>query len=324
MPAIRWMSTHGHSIDRHLAQVGLTGAAYSDPFRPIPLHSVARLLKNLSDIAGPDIPCQILDEAPLTEVAMLGKVALGTRTPIEAFGRISAAIPMFCSHEHVALHSEPGMVVLKHAYTTRFDAETAHLMLAYAAAMAARLCQMTGKADPGVARVTLPPHPVAGVRHLQGRVGREVVAAKVHAITLDIEDSVAHAAFPYQARDRMASGALAVPPPLRGDGTFAGSVRVYLTAMIEDELPSIETAAAAAAMSLRTFQRRLAEEGTSYKELQRTVREEVALAQLGKSELPIAMIAAGLGYSRQSCIARSIKRWTGVTPTQLRKQLGQT
>lgn len=323
MPAIRWMSAHGHDTDRLLATAGLNGAAYCDPLRPIPLILVGRLLKTLAEIAGPDTPCQILEEAPLTELAMLGKVAVGSRTPLEAFGRISAALPIFCSHEQIAVRSEQGMIVVNHSYTTRLEAEAEHLMLVYAAAMVQRLCQMTGIAGASVARVTLPPHPVVGVGHLQGRIGREVVAVPNHSITLHVEGSLAHSAFPQKARDRLAAGGGKIPAPLRGDGTFSGSVRVYLIAMIEDDLPAIEVSATAANMSVRTFQRRLAEEGTSYKQLQRMVREEVALAQLANFQTPISMISAGLGYSRQSCIARSIRRWTGVSPTQLRRRFGE-
>jgi AraC-like DNA-binding protein len=84
--------------------------------------------------------------------------------------------------------------------------------------------------------------------------------------------------------------------------------------------PAIETVAAALAMSPRTLQRRLAEEGTSYQELVSEVREDLARQHLTESRLSISEIAFLLGFSDVSSFHRAFKRWTHETPRAYRRR----
>lgn len=69
----------------------------------------------------------------------------------------------------------------------------------------------------------------------------------------------------------------------------------------------------------RTLQRRLAEEGTSFEELKDEVRREVAEHYLSSSALPLSHITALLGYSEQSALTRSCRRWFRRAPLALRR-----
>lgn len=71
-------------------------------------------------------------------------------------------------------------------------------------------------------------------------------------------------------------------------------------------------------MSLRSMQRRLLEEGTSYESLLQSVRKEAALQLLQKEALSIADIAQQLGFSSASNFGRAFKRWTGRSPASFR------
>ena len=77
-------------------------------------------------------------------------------------------------------------------------------------------------------------------------------------------------------------------------------------------------------MSARTLSRRLAEEGTSFREIQDEVRHHMALALLGDPNVSIAEVAFFLGYAEPAPFHRSFKRWTGQTPKAYRRAMTST
>jgi len=74
-------------------------------------------------------------------------------------------------------------------------------------------------------------------------------------------------------------------------------------------------------LSARTLSRRLAEEGTSFREIQDEVRHQLAVALLSDPSKSIGEVAFFLGYSEPAPFHRSFKRWTGMTPQQHRRKV---
>lgn len=73
-------------------------------------------------------------------------------------------------------------------------------------------------------------------------------------------------------------------------------------------------------VSARTLIRHLREEGMTYQQLLDTVREELACWLLLRTALPVEAIAAQLGYEDTSNFSRTFRRWTGVTPSDFRRE----
>jgi len=71
-------------------------------------------------------------------------------------------------------------------------------------------------------------------------------------------------------------------------------------------------------LGARTLGRRLAAEGTSFKQR----REEACCAiacQLPKStQMPVSQIADHIGYANPSALTRAFRRWTGLGPAKWR------
>jgi len=84
---------------------------------------------------------------------------------------------------------------------------------------------------------------------------------------------------------------------------------------------SIEDIAGAMHFSTRTLQQKLQDQGTSYQALLDSVRFNMANQYLRNTYYRLTDIAALLGYSNQSAFSRSYQRWSGVTPSAMRKQL---
>ncbi len=73
-------------------------------------------------------------------------------------------------------------------------------------------------------------------------------------------------------------------------------------------------------LSTRTLQRRLAQAGLAFQALLDGTRHELARHYLEGSELPIARIAALLGYQEVPAFHHAFKQWQGVGPGQYRAQ----
>jgi AraC-like DNA-binding protein len=100
--------------------------------------------------------------------------------------------------------------------------------------------------------------------------------------------------------------------------------RATLQRLIRDSLagpsggPDLAKIARGLAMSARTLQRRLADEGTSFQDLVDDARRELAIAEVRGSDRAIGDIAVSLGYADVRPFLRAFKRWTGKTPSQYR------
>lgn len=83
-----------------------------------------------------------------------------------------------------------------------------------------------------------------------------------------------------------------------------------------------ERIASMLSISGRHLNRRLAEEGASFKLLRDATLRRVAVERLrGASSL--ADIAGDLGFSDESAFAKAFRRWTGLTPAQFRRRSAQ-
>jgi AraC-like DNA-binding protein len=97
----------------------------------------------------------------------------------------------------------------------------------------------------------------------------------------------------------------------------SGQVRDLLVARIADAPPA-ERAAAELGLSARTLQRRLADEGTSYRALLDEVREQLAEELLSTGGLTVGEVARRLGYVEVSSFSQAFRRWKGVSPRAFR------
>ena len=89
-----------------------------------------------------------------------------------------------------------------------------------------------------------------------------------------------------------------------------------------ETLPSGETSVDAAArrlgVSVRTLQRTLKQEGTSYKEIVRQTRERLARHYVTKTSLAYGEISFLIGFEEPSSFFRAFREWTGETPESFR------
>jgi len=104
------------------------------------------------------------------------------------------------------------------------------------------------------------------------------------------------------------------------EATVTRRVRRALAEHLESGAVDLASVARQLGLSARSLQRRLAEEGTSFREILENLRRELASEHLEQHATPIAAVAYLTGFSEVSAFTRAVHRWFGRTPARLRHE----
>jgi AraC-like DNA-binding protein len=107
----------------------------------------------------------------------------------------------------------------------------------------------------------------------------------------------------------------------------ARRVRTGTAAAVREQLIRLDArrrgiadVARALAMSERTLRRRLAEEGTSFRQLSDEIAQTLAEQMLATGALSVEDVAIRLGYAEASSFIAAFRRWTGMTPARFARE----
>ncbi|MEA2094390.1 MAG: helix-turn-helix transcriptional regulator, partial [Pseudomonadota bacterium] len=95
-------------------------------------------------------------------------------------------------------------------------------------------------------------------------------------------------------------------------------VRSKIIEQLHDGAPKQEDIAGTLHVSLRSLQRKLKDEHTSYKTLLENTRQQLAMQYLRDSQRSIGEITYLLGFAEPSNFTRAFRRWTGQSPGEFR------
>jgi AraC-like DNA-binding protein len=100
--------------------------------------------------------------------------------------------------------------------------------------------------------------------------------------------------------------------------SIVAKTREYLEQNIA-QLVTIQDLAQALHTSIRTLNRRFAEEGTHFQAVKDGLRRDIAVHRLTNSNTGVAALAFDLGFSDATGFCRAFKHWTGSSPSDYRK-----
>jgi AraC-like DNA-binding protein len=106
----------------------------------------------------------------------------------------------------------------------------------------------------------------------------------------------------------------------RPDRDLVGEVREALASWSAVDKPSAPAVASALGVQPRTLNRLLGKTGTSFNRVLENTRYEAAQRMLRDPAAPVVSIAWSLGYADASAFSRAFRRWSGMTPTEWRKE----
>jgi AraC-like DNA-binding protein len=105
---------------------------------------------------------------------------------------------------------------------------------------------------------------------------------------------------------------------LGDDGQIVRRLRALLVKP-DGGFRTLSEVAAILHLSSRTLKRRLARDGTDFSTLLDEQRRDRAIVLLRSTDLSMAAVAAGAGYSDVANFTRAFRRWTGATPAAHRR-----
>ena len=172
--------------------------------------------------------------------------------------------------------------------------------------------QPTSVIVPELPRDPLPFEDYLGIRLTRGEVIRVTFdAADAHRPFLSANRAMWNI-FEPELRKRLSD--------LEGDATFADRTHAVLMEALPSGQVGMDNVARRLGVSSRTLQRRLRDEGTTFKEVVDDTRESLALHYLRSTRLTATEIAFLLGFDEATSFFRAFQRWTGTTPETLRQQ----
>lgn len=107
---------------------------------------------------------------------------------------------------------------------------------------------------------------------------------------------------------------------LANQSSLTHQVLTYLSTRLRDGAPQAAEVGLKLGMSERTFYRRLAEEGMSYRDVLQDAQCALARELLSDSECSLAEVAFLTGFAEQSTFSRAFKRWVGESPARFRQK----
>lgn len=105
--------------------------------------------------------------------------------------------------------------------------------------------------------------------------------------------------------------------------TLAQRLRPMIRGALSYRDCSADRIAAMMSMHRRTLNRRLKDDGTSFRAIVESVRHEVACQLLANTRLPLHEIATALDYADPSVFTRAFRRWSGQSPSEWRESRGR-
>lgn len=313
----------GLDTDRILAAAGLERAVIEDSDARIPIEQMQALWRKAYELSrDPDLALHAIEVLPFGAYRVIDFLA-GTAPTVggaiakvaDYFPLINSAIrlPYVIDHEQVAITldapSRPSLVTGPYAE--------------YAlAAVFLRTRMATNQRYPLVRVRFTHPQPADACEHRRlfecpVSFGQDACQLLMTRTVWDTprtgNDPALFAVLDAHARmllDRL-------PPP-------APDIVARVRSTIEQELrggnPRLESIARQLAMSPRTLQRRLADEGVLFNDLLDDRRLKAAKTYLAQRDVAGAEVAYLLGFAEQSSFNHAFKRWTGRTPTEYRRQ----
>lgn len=300
---------------------GITDAQLADPDVVLPARSLYRMWEEAVRAWGrPGLGLRTAQQVPFGAYEVLDYLVLSSGTVGEGLAHFAEYFAIATRTARYEIRSRDEGVAFEMLWQVPPEGVMFHLRDYSLAAIAGRVAFAGG---PRPVRVELAGPPLADAGEYARGFGTEVTLRARHN-ALVFNRAGWNAPLPRHDADlnrtlrRHARMLLDRHPPPEAQAATA-QVRAALLQESKVGTVTIEQVAHRLAASPRTLQRRLREEGTTFDEVSRTVREGLAREYLGDRGLSIGEVAYLLGFSEPSAFTRAFRRWTGQSPRAYRE-----
>jgi AraC-like DNA-binding protein len=316
---VRFLSAVGAPVERTWERAGLPPAALAEPERLVPLRSIARFVDESAATQGiEDLGLRAGATHGLETMGTFGGAIRGATTIGDTARTASAAVSSFnSSASHwVTLDGDRARLCRR---LVEADASSVHVDLVAIAIMVNLLRRAAGP-DWTPSRIeiqcrapfTLRERGILGDADV--RVGGPVTSVEFPRKLLGHRLDPPPAPVAAPSISRLTEWQRSAPPK-----DFRRSVELLLTSLLKVDRADVRVAADAAGLTVRSFQRRLAECGLTWSGLVDDVRHRKALEMLDDPEVKMIDVAFALAYSDPAHFTRAFRRWCSIGPLEYRR-----
>lgn len=320
-PLLTLIERRGGDVGALLRRFDLPATAASDEEIRVPLEGLRAILDAAAVAAGdPDLGIHLGQQLPRGAYGVLEYSCRSAPTVRDALARITRYIGLLNELVTISAREERGAAVIEQQITGEPQCLGRHGNEFFVVMILHRARQLGGApcvperawfahAAPADTRALVA---AVGTDRIRWNAGKNGVALPASVLDLPIStaDPTLLALMDRQAKQALAGRAA----PTR----FLGDVKARIAAGLDAAPPEIGALAAQLRMSRRTLQRRLADEGVSFRQLVDDVRRDRALELVADAGRPLGEVAFQLGYAELSPFLRAFRRWTGTTPASWR------
>lgn len=318
-------STYGMAYDEICAATGLHGAELACSERKVEWEKAALLWELLADLSSDEqIGLQLGRDVNVAMLGMVGFLMQSSRT-------LEEAIEAYCEYGFMVCP----MLTLEYEQTSREAILTTHqnemwkasyprsarIAMDHSFSSCLQLCYALSGKHVYPLRVELS-FPKAALSVYRERLQCELrFGAEANRMVFRAADVKLPILSRDQSLNAMFREILGQKKSLLVQGSTRAMLKHLLLMQFRGQLVSAEEAADALGMNVRTLQRKLAEEGTSFRAISAEVRKELALQLIRRSDNNINEVAEILGYADSTSFRRAFKGWTKSTPKAAKREL---
>jgi AraC-like DNA-binding protein len=307
----------GFSSERIVERTGLPQWQFLESQSLIPGHHLYRLMAHAARAVGEEsFGLLVHDYAPVSTLGSLGEVTAQALTVYDAINRLNRAYNRFGSTGRFFVVEGDGGLWWRRQRLLAADVGLRQMELC-------SLGYMIGLVRMGTGSAWRPRKVSVEIDSLPGP-GRSEALADTEVRR---QRGVSGILIPRSALSRPMPSQASSAPVENGQNLaeapsyeFVGSVRQSLRSFVRLGHPRIEDISEVGEVSVRTLQRRLREEGLTFKKVVDQARYQVATDLMSQPDVKLVEVAHELGYSDQAHFNRAFRRWAGVSPGDYRLQ----
>jgi AraC-like DNA-binding protein len=311
-----------HSADRLLQAVGLDRDALTDPELRVPYADVMLLLEHAARMTkDADFGLHIGEQTPESEYGLIGRAMVASLSLGEALRCLVRYLPIWTNGGVFKLEVEGPIAHFQWEYSpgslpdARHDCESSM-------ASVMRLNRLTRDERWWPKEVWFR-HAKPRDTSEHARIFRAPVRFGMPADALLLDRRVLDLPFKSaqpRSHRKITEAAEQLLPEPGSEVSFSQCVLSFIRQNLGTGSLDLEVAARALGSSRRSFQRKLKQEATSYRDLVQQARRDLAEHLLLDTEITSTEAAYVLGYSEHCVFHRAFQKWHGGAPGEFRKR----
>jgi AraC-like DNA-binding protein len=315
-PIVRFLDQEGVPYEALFEAAKLSPRLIERPHDLVPLAQSFALAEQMARVLRlDDVGLRAASHVAIADFGQFGDIVCGAATLSEALHSLIRGVPTFSTGERLSLDWRGERLLFCHRFAIRGVPGQRHAD-SYSLVVMIKAVQLALGSEWKPGLILLPESERVRKRQYEAFFKTDIwFENETWAISLPpsrLTDPIRKTELRGHSRQRERS---APPSPARD---LIGSLRDMISSSLRRAYPDIVHAAALAAVSVSTLQRRLRESGITYSELVETERLRLSIELLAREDIKICDVASELGYTEPANFMRAFRKWTGLTPTQFR------